>query len=230
MAAAPLTKDLPRTLGELRRSRFSEERLCRPFRKGRNSRKPDLPLAAKRTAVSGHRRIRRHRSAAGRQCRSVAAQFHSAGPARPGQDATDPHAHDVTGRVLPYVAGCEIHDNPYRPICRRCRDTASPRWATKRRSLGCIATSATSRNWRRPDVTIADMIGDIDPIKAARRGHNISRRADHPLRSAAARQSRHLRHQRTARSGGQDPGRLVQHHAGRRRADQRLPVRLPLDV
>ena len=25
-----------------------------------------------------------------------------------------------------------------------------------------------------PDVTIADMIGDIDPIKAARRGHNIS--------------------------------------------------------
>jgi len=22
---------------------------------------------------------------------------------------------------LPYVAGCEIHDNPYTPICRRCR-------------------------------------------------------------------------------------------------------------
>src|ERR1700693_3799985 len=22
----------------------------------------------------------------------------------------------------PYVEGCEIHDNPYRPICRRCRD------------------------------------------------------------------------------------------------------------
>src|ERR1700753_379223 len=22
----------------------------------------------------------------------------------------------------PYVAGCEIHDNPYRPICKRCRD------------------------------------------------------------------------------------------------------------
>ncbi|PYV48032.1 MAG: magnesium chelatase, partial [Acidobacteria bacterium] len=26
----------------------------------------------------------------------------------------DPHA--------PYIAGCEIHDNPYAPICRRCRD------------------------------------------------------------------------------------------------------------
>src|ERR1043166_308077 len=23
---------------------------------------------------------------------------------------------------VPYVDGCEIHDNPYRPICRRCRD------------------------------------------------------------------------------------------------------------
>src|SRR3982075_1494029 len=24
--------------------------------------------------------------------------------------------------LLPYVEGCEIHDNPYNPICRRCRD------------------------------------------------------------------------------------------------------------
>src|SRR6266849_10084982 len=23
---------------------------------------------------------------------------------------------------VPYVAGCEIHDNPYSPICRRCRE------------------------------------------------------------------------------------------------------------
>src|SRR6266403_2733769 len=23
---------------------------------------------------------------------------------------------------LPYLAGCEIHDNPYAPICRRCRE------------------------------------------------------------------------------------------------------------
>ncbi len=38
-------------------------------------------------------------------------------------------------------------------------------------------------------------------------------------RSAAARQSRHLRHQRIARSLRQDPGRPLQHHAGRRRPD-----------
>ena len=74
---------------------------------------------------------------------------------------------------MPYLAGCEIHDNPYDPICRRCRDliaecgesspvaflTAEERYVEK------LAT---------PDVTIADLIGDIDPIKAARGGHELA--------------------------------------------------------
>ena len=28
---------------------------------------------------------------------------------------------------MPYVAGCEIRDNPYRPLCRRCRDLTAER-------------------------------------------------------------------------------------------------------
>src|ERR1700724_3482227 len=75
--------------------------------------------------------------------------------------------------AAPYIAGCEIHDNPYRPICRRCRDLIAEKgdetpiaWLTPdQRYVEKLAT---------PDVTIADMIGDIDPIKAARRGHDIS--------------------------------------------------------
>jgi magnesium chelatase subunit I len=75
--------------------------------------------------------------------------------------------------ALPYVAGCEIHDNPYSPICKRCRellgemgDEAPIAWLSPDdRYVEKLAT---------PDVTIADMIGDIDPIKAARKGHNIS--------------------------------------------------------
>ena len=74
---------------------------------------------------------------------------------------------------LPYVAGCEIHDNPYAPICRRCRDLVAKEkdatpiaWLTpEHRYLEKLAT---------PDVTIADLIGDIDPIKAARGGHELS--------------------------------------------------------
>jgi len=74
---------------------------------------------------------------------------------------------------VPYVAGCEIRDNPFHPICRRCRDLlegmgdATPvAWlGREHRYVEKLAT---------PDVTIADMIGDIDPIKAARGGHDIS--------------------------------------------------------
>lgn len=74
---------------------------------------------------------------------------------------------------LPYIAGCEIHDNPYRPLCARCRtlvedlgDGVPIAWlAPDQRYVEKLAT---------PDVTIADMIGDIDPIKAARTGQNIS--------------------------------------------------------
>jgi magnesium chelatase subunit I len=74
---------------------------------------------------------------------------------------------------MPYIAGCEIHDNPYSPICRRCRDllaecgeSTAIAWLTPEdRYVEKLAT---------PDVTIADLIGDIDPIKAARGGHEIS--------------------------------------------------------
>jgi magnesium chelatase subunit I len=73
----------------------------------------------------------------------------------------------------PYIAGCEIHDNPYLPICRRCRDeiakqgddTAIAYLTPDDRYVEKLAT---------PDVTIADLIGDIDPIKAARGGHELS--------------------------------------------------------
>jgi magnesium chelatase subunit I len=74
---------------------------------------------------------------------------------------------------MPYVAGCEIHDNPYVPICRRCRELVAKEgdatpiaWLTpEHRYVEKLAT---------PDVTIADLIGDIDPIKAARGGHELS--------------------------------------------------------
>jgi magnesium chelatase subunit I len=74
---------------------------------------------------------------------------------------------------MPYIAGSEIRDNPYRPISRYGRnlvaemgdDTPIAWLAPEQRYIEKLAT---------PDVTIADMIGDIDPIKAARSGHDIS--------------------------------------------------------
>jgi magnesium chelatase subunit I len=119
---------------------------------------------------------------------------------------------------IPVMPGCEINDDPLAPICASCRariaaqgDSTPIEWL--HRDLRYVEKLAT------PDVTIADMVGDIDPIKAAKAGPAALERADHALRSAAARQSRHLRDQRAARPGRQDPGRPVQHHAGRRHSD-----------
>ena len=74
---------------------------------------------------------------------------------------------------MPYVAGCEIHDNPYSPICRRCRDEIAKHGDST--AIACLTPEERYvEKLATPDVTIADLIGDIDPIKAARGGHELS--------------------------------------------------------
>lgn len=73
----------------------------------------------------------------------------------------------------PYIAGSEIRDNPFHPLTKYGRrmleekgDGMGISWLDrKHRYVEKLAT---------PDVTIADMIGDIDPIKAAKRGMDIA--------------------------------------------------------
>jgi magnesium chelatase subunit I len=79
---------------------------------------------------------------------------------------------DFLDAEIPYIAGCEIHDNPQAPLCRACRDLiaengdATPiAWLS--RDLRFVEKLAT------PDVTIADILGDVDPIKAARSGRAL---------------------------------------------------------
>ncbi len=75
--------------------------------------------------------------------------------------------------AVPVVAGCEINDHPLAPICRRCHDLIAAKgddtpvaWlAPEARYVEKLAT---------PDVTIADIIGDIDPIRAARGGLDLA--------------------------------------------------------
>jgi magnesium chelatase subunit I len=74
---------------------------------------------------------------------------------------------------MAYIAGCEIRDHPLRPICKQCREKC----ATQGDDLPIAWISAEDRYVEKlatPDVTIADLIGDIDPIKAARSGQDIS--------------------------------------------------------
>ena len=67
---------------------------------------------------------------------------------------------------VPAVAGCEINDNPFRPICKSCRD----RLAKEGDSLKITWLTPDQRYGEKlatPDITIADLIGEVDPIKVA---------------------------------------------------------------
>ncbi len=74
---------------------------------------------------------------------------------------------------MPVIAGCEINDDPLQPICRACRekiasegDNTALEWMPREnRYVEKLAT---------PDVTMADIIGDVDPIRAARGGRDLS--------------------------------------------------------
>jgi magnesium chelatase subunit I len=73
---------------------------------------------------------------------------------------------------MPYIAGCEIHDNPYAPLCKACRDLVAEMGdATPIAWLGRDARFI--EKLATPDVTIADILGDVDPIKAARSGRAL---------------------------------------------------------
>src|SRR5438045_3636365 len=74
---------------------------------------------------------------------------------------------------IPILAGSEVNDNPFAPISKFGRELVAEHadrtpitWLP--REMRYVEKLAT------PDVTIADIIGDVDPIKAARGGHLLS--------------------------------------------------------
>jgi magnesium chelatase subunit I len=80
---------------------------------------------------------------------------------------------DLLDEEIPIIAGSEINDDPFRPLSAYGRqqvelhgDETKIDWVHRdNRFVEKLAT---------PDVTIADIIGDVDPIKAAKGGHLLS--------------------------------------------------------
>ena len=73
---------------------------------------------------------------------------------------------------IPKIAGCEINDDPYHPICQVCRNRVAEEgdytpieWLPREERY--------SEKLATPDISIADLIGEIDPIKVAE-GHYLS--------------------------------------------------------
>src|SRR5271167_942240 len=168
-----LMNSMPKSLGELRRSQWSEERVA--LRGVRQELRENLLCKLERgdelfPGVHGY-----DDTVLPQIINAILSRHHFILLGLRGQAKSrilrglvgfmDPH--------IPVIEGCEIHDNPYTPICRACRDLIEVKgddapiaWlAREHRYVEKLAT---------PDVTIADMIGDVDPIKAARSGRNLS--------------------------------------------------------
>src|SRR5437660_5627078 len=80
---------------------------------------------------------------------------------------------DLLDERIPAIAGSEVNDDPFHPISAYGRQTVelhgdSTPIAWIERDARFVEKLAT------PDVTIADIIGDVDPIKAAKGGHLLS--------------------------------------------------------
>jgi len=73
---------------------------------------------------------------------------------------------NLLDEFVPVIAGCEINDNPYAPICKACRDKVAEHedlveitWLPRDRRYGeKLAT---------PDITISDLVGEVDPVRVA---------------------------------------------------------------
>src|SRR5213082_3252823 len=73
---------------------------------------------------------------------------------------------ELLDAVVPAIAGCEINDDPFEPICAACKyrvandgDSVELVWLTPdQRYSEKLAT---------PDISIADLVGEVDPIKVA---------------------------------------------------------------
>jgi magnesium chelatase subunit I len=73
---------------------------------------------------------------------------------------------DLLDEWTPVVAGCEINDHPYTPVCNRCRALAGE--LGDRLEVGWLHRSERyGEKLATPDTSVGDLIGDIDPVKVA---------------------------------------------------------------
>ena len=164
--------NVPRTLGELRKSAFSEERLR--SRRVKDEMRENL-VARLRQGGAVFPGIIGYEDTVTPQIVNAILSRHNfilLGLRGQAKSRILRALTSLLDEQTPYVAGCEIRDNPYDPLCRRCKELIA-----REGDASLIAYIAAEDRYveklATPDVTIADLIGDIDPIKAAKGGHEL---------------------------------------------------------
>jgi magnesium chelatase subunit I len=162
---------LPSTLGQLRKSEFTPERLSRSVK---DELRENLitKLRAKETLFPG---IVGYEDTVVPQIVNAVLSKHNfilLGLRGQAKSRILRALTNLLDPACPYVAGAETRDNPYAPISKFARDLIARlgdetpiAWLTPdARFVEKLAT---------PDVTVADLVGDIDPIKAARSNQDL---------------------------------------------------------
>ena len=67
---------------------------------------------------------------------------------------------------IPIMEGCELNDDPFNPICRQCKDIIAKK-GDKAKISWLPREMRYAEKLATPDITVADLIGEIDPIKVA---------------------------------------------------------------
>ena len=169
----PSNSQLPNTLGELHKSQFNQERLSQRRVKDELRENLIARLQGDKAVFSG---IVGYEDTVVPQLVNAILSRHNFILLGLRGQAKSRILRAMTALLddhTPYVAGCEIRDNPYDPLCRRCKNLIA-----EKGDLTPIAYLSRDERYveklATPDVTIADLIGDIDPIRAAKGGHDFS--------------------------------------------------------
>src|SRR5437868_5347790 len=165
--------NLPRTLGELRRSSFSEDRLR--SRRVKDEMRENLVARLRQGGVLFPGIVGYEDTVIPQIVNALLSRhnFILLGLRGQAKSRILRSLSTLLDDAIPVIAGSEINDNPFAPISKFARmqiaekgDDTPIAWLDREsRYVEKLAT---------PDVTIADIIGDVDPIRAARGGHVLA--------------------------------------------------------
>jgi magnesium chelatase subunit I len=74
---------------------------------------------------------------------------------------------DLLDAEVPAIEGCEVNDHPFRPICAGCKNRIAAEAEQDIPITWIASDDRYAEKLATPDTSVADLIGDVDPIRVA---------------------------------------------------------------